>query len=67
MRHLLCSRERAQPASGADGMKIAVLRKGRAGLEFIRAAAHRRRYIKPAAGRFISSNGSKIKSAGSGK
>ena len=28
-------------ASGADGLKIAVLRKGRANLEIIRAAAHR--------------------------
>jgi hypothetical protein len=30
-------------ATGADGVKIAVLRKGRANLEIIRAAAHRRR------------------------
>jgi len=31
------------PASGADGVKIAVLRKGRAILKFIQAAAHRKR------------------------
>ena len=30
-------------ATGADGLKIAVLRKGRASLDFIYAAAHRRR------------------------
>ncbi len=30
---------------GADGVKIAVLRKGPAILEFIRAAAHRRHYV----------------------
>jgi hypothetical protein len=29
-------------ATGADGVKIAVLRKGRAGSNFIYAAAHRR-------------------------
>jgi len=29
-------------ATGADGVKIAVLRKGLAGLKFIQAAAHRR-------------------------
>jgi len=33
------------PATGADGVKIAVFRKGRANLVFIRAAAHRKRYI----------------------
>ncbi len=32
-------------ATGADGEKIAVLRKGRASLAFIRAAAHRKRYV----------------------
>jgi len=30
---------------GADGVNIAVLRQGRAGLEFIRAAAHAGRYV----------------------
>lgn len=29
--------------TGADGVKLAVLRKGRARLNFIRAAAHRQR------------------------
>jgi hypothetical protein len=33
-----------QPASGADGVKIAVFRKGPASSEFNRAAAHRKRY-----------------------
>jgi hypothetical protein len=32
-------------ATGADGVKIAVLRKGRPGLKFIWAAAHARRYL----------------------
>ncbi len=31
-------------ATGADGVKIAVLRKGRTSLNFLYAAAHRRRY-----------------------
>jgi hypothetical protein len=31
-------------ASGADGMKIAGLRKGLASLKFIRAAAHQQRW-----------------------
>jgi len=32
--------QRHEPISGADGVKIAVLRRGRANLEFIWAAAH---------------------------
>ena len=35
----------AQPMRGADGVKIAVLRKGRASLALIRAAAHAKRYV----------------------
>jgi hypothetical protein len=34
----------SEQISGADGVKIAVLRKGLASLEFIRAAAHRKRW-----------------------
>ena len=34
-----------QPISGADGVKIAVLREGRANLSLIRAAAHLKRYM----------------------
>ena len=36
-----------EQTSGADGVKIAVLRKGRARLVFIYAAAHRRRSAPP--------------------
>jgi len=36
-----------QPISGADGVKIAVLRKNRAILVFIRAAAHLKRSLGP--------------------
>ena len=40
---LIATKLVAQQQRGADGLKIAVLRKGRTSLEIFRAAAHRKR------------------------
>jgi hypothetical protein len=45
LRGNLLVRKPANKKRGADGVKIAVLRKGRASLEFIWAAAHAQRSV----------------------